>query len=160
MKKISMFLALILFSSFGVAMSFLSKSEGVEVVLFSAMSGTLTFNGELAVGASLERRVKWDDGGGIVETLEIGEDGFFSFELLTANLELNPLNKLVVNQDIVATYRNEEYDIWIMGKTDHTKDTEVGGKPINFRCELTDPIARVETSSGLLGTICKWDGVE
>ncbi len=66
MKKIYLFIALILFSSFGVGMSFLSKSEGVEVVLFSAMSGTLTFNGELAVGASLERRVKWDDGAGIV----------------------------------------------------------------------------------------------
>lgn len=141
-------------------MLFFSKPEGVDVVLFSAMSGVLTFNGELAAGASLTRSVKWDDSDGITETLEVTEDGKFSFETLSAQLKLSPLNKLVIKQRLVAIYKNNEYDIWIMGKIDKSQSTELGGKPINLSCELTDPITRVESLAGLLGTSCKWDWIE
>lgn len=160
MKKISLFFALILFSSVGVSMSIFSKSNEESVVLFSGVSGILTFKGEPAVGASLERRAKWDGGDGFVETVEVDSLGKFSFDKIEDSLSLNPLNQLVISQKIFAFYQGEKYKLWVMGKMSKDENAEFGGEPIDFRCELTQPIVRIESLNGLLGTSCKWDVVK
>jgi len=50
--------------------------------------------------------------------------------------------------------------MWVMGKMGKNLYSELGGKPVNFRCELTDELIRVESDDGLLGTPCKWDSIE
>ena len=47
-----------------------------------------------------------------------------------------------------------------MGKRSKNEYGELGGIPINFRCDLNDEAIRVEVDNGLLGTSCKWDTIK
>ncbi len=37
---------------------------------------------------------------------------------------------------------------------------ELGGKPINFRCELSDEPETVDLEDALLMTSCQWDSID
>lgn len=150
---------LLIFSGESSSMSLFS-SEEQEVVLFSPMSGYITINGNPVKGVVLERRVKWLGEKEIEDSIRTDEKGWFSFGELTDNVKINPLSQFVVNQYIYAKHDGSAYKVWIMGKLDGNEYSELGGKPINFRCELTDPFVRVEVDNGQLGTLCKWDDVE
>ena len=69
-------------------------------------------------------------------------------------------------QEIRVFVKGVEYPIWVKAKRGKALHDELGGKPVNFRCELTDEVIPVDLGvdvgpgSGLLGTSCKWDSIE
>lgn len=138
-------------------MSFFSKEK---VVLSSPMEGTITFNGEPAVGAKLVRTIKWQSDFGDKDTVLADEGGAFEFPVVEDSWRPILPTEFVVYQDIHVYYAEQEFHIWIMSKRREELWGELGGKPTNFRCELTDELVRVEVEEGLLGTSCKWNLIE
>jgi Domain of unknown function (DUF6795) len=157
-NKFLVLISLLVISNVGVSMSVFSAEE-VEVVLFSPMEGMLTVDGEPAEGARLERMIKWE-GGEQLDTFDVLKDGLFSFDIFKKELLLNPLNQLVIKQKIYAVYNGQRYKIWSVGKMDIDEYGEIGSKPSNFKCELTDELVHIEANSPLFVTSCKWDNVE
>lgn len=153
------FLGLLIYIASGVAMELFSKKKE-EVILFSPMEGVLTINGVPASGVRLGRVVNWDGDKESVVSIDTSNDGFFSFDELKEDIEISPLNVFVVNQYIYAYHENKAIKIWIKAKWGKELYSELGGKPKNLRCELMDPLVRVELESGALGTRCKWDSIE
>ena len=152
-------LFLLIYSAEGVAMSFFTKPEE-EIVLGSPMEGKLTLHGKPVVGARMVRWITWKDETGETDTTYINEDGRFNLPVIKVKAKLNKIVQFVAHQEINVSYKGNQYQIWVMGKFGKGMFSELNGKPINFRCELTDEIRRVETDDGLLGTSCKWDSIE
>lgn len=50
-------------------------------------------------------------------------------------------------------------EIWRCSKSDADEYTELSGKFVNFRCELTGEACRVEIKAGGVWTSCRWDGI-
>lgn len=142
----------------GSTMSFLTKPEE-EVVLCSPMEGIITFKGEPAAGAKIDRWITWKDEIGETDTVYTDNEGRFNLPIKKETVKLNKLTQFVVHHEINVIYLKEHYQIWVMGKFGKHIYAELNGKPINFRCELTDEVVRVETD-GLLGTSCVWDSIE
>ncbi|WP_250460114.1 DUF6795 domain-containing protein [Microbulbifer litoralis] len=135
----------------------LIKTKEVDAVLFSEMSGIITYNGEPAEDVVLDLSVKWNEDQSVNQKLRTNSKGEFSIPKIEKRIETSPLVQLVISQTIVATYKGVSYDLWIRSKRDTNEYTETEGKPKNFRCELTDPLIRIEVESGQLGTPCKWE---
>lgn len=142
----------------GVAMTFFS-SKDEHVVLFSPMDGVITYNGNIVKNAEVIRKATWGDKFEFSEKCLTNDRGEFSFPLKVEKWKQSRLTQFIVHQDIVVNYDNDTYTIWHMGKMDRGEYGELGGKPVNFRCELTDEIEYVEGVIGLLGTSCKWDSI-
>ncbi len=156
------FLAAILLAAFtleGVSMSFFSKTEE-EVVLFSEMKGHITLNGQPLINAKIERDITWKDEVGEKDYIETDDNGYFIFNEIKVKAKLSPLSQLVVTQELTVLYKSERFIIWSMGKLSKERFGELGGVPINLRCELNDQQVRVEIDNGLLGTSCKWDSIK
>lgn len=161
-KQLNQFLAVLLLAAFtleGVSMSFFSKAEE-EVVLFSEMKGHITFNGEPVKSVKIERDIKWKDDVGEKDYIETDEKGYFLLKELKANAKLSPLSQFVVSQELTVFYGSERFIIWSMGKLSKEQFGELGGIPVNLRCDLNDEQVRVEIDNGLLGTSCKWDSIK
>ncbi len=131
--------------------------------LFSAMEGTLTFQGKPAAGAKVVRKITVDDKEDAPDFVMADENGKFS--LATINRKIRePLMvaAFVIDQDIFVHYQGSEYHIWAMSNVGKTSEHEEfgGRKPINVRCEITDEMVRVEIETGLLGTSCVWDSFD
>lgn len=150
-------LLLSLFSLQGVAMAFFSKKE---VVLSSPMEGVLTYEGEPVEGAELMREIRWQSETGQTDSTTTDQNGYFHFDMILDSWRQLLPAEFVVYQDVYVHYNDETFHIWTTSKRVEEKWGELGGKPINFRCELTDELKRVETPRGLLGTSCKWDFIE
>lgn len=142
----------------GSAMSFLTKPEE-EVVLCSPMEGIITLNGKPAAGARIDRLITWKDDIGETDTVFTDTKGQFSLPIKKETVKLSKITQFVVHHEINVTYLEERYQIWVMGKFGKHIYSELNGKPVNFRCELTDEAVRVETD-GLLGTSCVWDSIQ
>ncbi len=126
--------------------------------LFSAMKGTLTFEGKPAVGAKVVRHIEVDkkEPPDFVIT---DEEGRFSFDTINRKIRQPFLTEFVVSQDIFVHYQGQEYHIWHLSKVGKMSEyEEFGGKLVNLRCEITDEMVAVETRA-LLGTSCVWDGM-
>lgn len=147
---------LIVTANTGFAMS-LIKTKKVDAVLFSEMSGTITYNGEPAERVVLDLSVTWNEDQNITQEFLANSKGEFLIPKIEKIIETSPLVQLVISQTIVAKYKGASYDLWIRSKRDIAEYTETEGKPANFRCELTDPLIRREVESGQLGTPCKWE---
>jgi len=143
----------------GVSMSLFSKEEE-EIVLFSEMKGHITFNGKPVKNVKVERRVNWKDDIGDKDYVSTDDDGYFLLPEIKQTIKLSGFTQFVVGQEIKIQNNGEEYFIWSMGKRTKNKYGELDGKPINFRCELTDDDQPFRLESGLLVTKCKWDSIE
>lgn len=150
---------LLVFSGEIFPMSFIAGEES-EVVLFSPMSGYITLNGVPVKDVVLERKVKWSGDKEFKDAITTDENGRFAFGVLKDHVKTSPLSQFVVNQSIYATHENKNFKVWVRGNLDGKEVSELGGKPINFRCELTDPFVRIEVDNGQLGTLCQWDNIE
>jgi len=139
-------------------MSLLGKSQ--EVVLCSPMEGVITLDGKPVVGAQVERWIKWKDEAGETDTVTTNDNGEFNFPVKKDTVKLSPLSQFVMGQEIRVYFNNKKYLIWTMGKRSKEEYGELGGRPVNFRCELTDELVPVSVEEGLLGTSCKWDAIE
>ncbi len=133
--------------------------QAEDVCVFSAMEGTITFQGKPAVGAKIVRIVRWKDDKGESDTTVTNDIGHFSLPVMNRVLRrLFPV-EFVAHQSIFVHYQGQEYHIWEMAKRDQREFGELGGKPVNFKCEITDEIVPVEVKRGLLVTSCTWDSI-
>ena len=161
LTSISKVFAVVMFIAFtieGVSMSLFSK-EKEEVVLFSEMEGHITFNGNPVTIAKIQRYIMWKDDVGEKDFFESYEKGYFRITEFNDKAVLSGFSQFVVTQELTIVYKNVNYIIWSMGKLNKEKYGELGGVPINLRCDLKDEPIRVEVGSGLLGTSCKWDAI-
>lgn len=150
---------LVAYSLEGVSMSLLSHPEE-EVVVSSPMEGKITFNNAPAAGAKIERLLKWKDDVGETDTTITDENGNFSLPIIKDKVTLSKISTFVMAQEIRVFYDGKEYLIWTMGKRSKKKYGELGGKPTNFRCELTDEDRPMRLERALLVTTCKWEMIE
>lgn len=150
---------LIAYAFEGASMSLFSNKEE-EVILCSPMEGKLTYNGKAVTNTKLERKITWKDDTEETDTTYTNDKGIFHFPLKKSIIKINPFSQFVVHHEITVNYQDKEYQIWTMGKLGKQIYSELNGKPVNFRCELTDELRRVEVEDGLLGTLCKWDSIE
>jgi len=143
----------------GATMSLFSKKEE-KVVIFSPMQGVVTYKGKPAMGAKLERRLKWKDEIGIKDTVIADEKGRFEFLIVEDVIKLNAITQFVIAQEIFVTFKNREYPIWAKAKRGKALYDELNGKPIGLTCELTDQFERIESGNGMLITSCKWNEIK
>lgn len=68
----------------GVSM-LIKKGEEAEIVLFSPLEGTLTFQSEAAASATLSLWIKWKDQKGEYETFRTDQQGKFSIPKKTVH---------------------------------------------------------------------------
>lgn len=138
-------------------MSFFKRDN---VCLASAFEGKLTFKGKPAADARIVRTYKWKDDKGETEETTADKNGRFSFPAHWTKMRLTGLVQLVIHQEIFVYYKEQEYQIWAIGKLVPEVYSEFGGKPKNIRCEITDELRRVDLEHGFVGTSCYWDKTE
>ena len=157
-----LFIPFILLASFtleGASMSLFSKSK--EIVLASPMEGVLTYEGKPAPGVKIVRKLRWYDGEESAEDFVVtNQKGHFTLPNVTKALKVSGLVQLVVSQEIAALYQGEEILIWAMGKSSRIEYGELGGKPVNLRCELTNEKVITRDYNTPLMTRCTWDSLE
>ena len=136
-----------------------SKAEE-EVVIFSPMQGQITLNGKPVSNARIERYLKWKDEEGERDYFETDGDGWFEIPVKQDVVKLSTISQFVIAQEIRVYVDDVEYPIWAKAKREKGLFDELEGKPVNFRCELTDDFARVEAGRGTLLTSCKWDSLD
>lgn len=127
-----------------------------DIVLFSPMRGILTYKGHPAADAKIIRHITWQHDHSQKDAVYSGSNGSFYLGLLQTTAILPPFTQLVVSQQLDVEYAGQHFVIWSLGKLDKELYGELGGKPVQLQCELTDPLVRVEVPSGGLGTSCKW----
>jgi hypothetical protein len=151
------FIITLSFSTKGAAMSLLF---GTEVVLFSPMEGKLTFEGKPAAHAKITRTIIWKGGEGETDTFYATENGEFTLPIKKTRTRIPLLAEFVLTQELNVFYEGKEFFVWFKAKQDLSEYGELGGKPHNFRCELTDNRVGLEDFNGLFSTSCKWDSIE
>ena len=157
-KKLLAVIVLTILTFEGASMSLFSESK--EVILFSALEGSLTFEGIPLVGAKIELKLKWYDGKENENLFtESDENGFFRFPVVKKVLKIG-FSQLVISQEIAVKHKEEEIIIWFMSKFNQTEYSELGGKPINLRCELTSDELITRDYNTPLITRCIWDSLE
>jgi len=140
-------------------MSFLSKPEE-EVVFSSPMEGKITFGNKPVSGAKIERLIKWKDKTGKTDTTTTDENGNFSLPVIKNIVKLPKISQFVVTEEIYVIYNNKKHLIWSLSKMSKKIYDELGGKPKNLRCELTDEDESFMFDNAMLVTICKWESIE
>lgn len=141
----------------GVEAKTMSLFKGEEVCVASGFEGRVLFKGKPAAGARIVRKFNWKNEKGQKEETIADEEGKFSFPSHFDILRRVIPAQFVAYQDIFAFYQGKEYRIWRTGKLDKSEFSEFGGKPTNFRCELTEALRRVDLDRGFVGTNCYWD---
>ena len=127
--------------------------------LFSAMEGTLTFQGKPAAGAKVVRQIEVDEKEA-PDFVIADEAGHFAFDTINRKIRQR-LGEVVISQDIFVHYQGNEYHIWALGKVGQiTEYEEFGGRLVNARCEITDEMIGVEIKNGVLATSCIWDAID
>lgn len=128
--------------------------------LFSAISGTITLNGEPAVGAQVKRAAgrAHVDGEFTDETIT-DDKGYFS---MPAIWERNLLSRVlpmefVVPQEIVVEYQGRTYDIWTSVKRRREENAESNGKPLVVHCELNSEERSFRSNGTFFAVRCVWD---
>jgi len=147
------------FSTEGTSMSLFSQSR--EIVLASPMDGLLTYEGKPAPGVKIKRNLRWYDGEESTEDFVVTDkDGHFSLPIIKKVLQVSGYVHFVVSQEISAVYKDEEILLWAMGKSSKIEYGELGGKPVNLRCELTSEKQITRDYNTPLMTRCSWDSLE
>ena len=128
--------------------------------LFSAISGTITLNGEPAAGAHVKRTAgKAHVEGEFTDDIFTDENGYFA---MPAIWERNLLSRVfpmefVVPQKITVTYIENDYDIWIGIKRHREENSEALGRPLVVTCELLQDSRSIMVKGALYDTKCVWD---
>jgi len=61
---------------------------------------------------------------------------------------------------MVVLYEGKEYPIWTKAKWEKGLYGELGGKPEDFHCELSNEFKLVDAGKGMLATACNWSGIK
>jgi hypothetical protein len=153
------FIILTAYSLEGFSMSFLTKPEE-EVVFSSPMEGNITFGNKPVSGAIIERLIKWKDKTGEIDATTTDENGNFHLPIIKDTVKLPKISQFVVTEEIFVIYNNKKHLIWSLSKMTKKIYGELGGKPKNLRCELTDEDEPFRFDNAMLVSICKWDSIE
>jgi hypothetical protein len=159
MRYFSLFIMLI-YSLQGVAMTLIFGGEKIEAVLFSPLEGQVTFNGKPAAGAKLKLWLAWKDQAGGTEVFYADQNGYFSIPKKVVQYRQNPLAQISIGQTVTAEYQGRDYLIWKGGKSSTHLYGELGGKPIQVTCELTEDEMQPFLEHALVETICQWKSLE
>jgi len=143
----------------GASMSLFSK-EKHEVVVSSPFEGVITYKGKPAAGAKVERTLKWKDEKGEVDSVETDQNGRFSLPVVEDTVSLSPVTQFVMAQEIYVSFNDERIPIWAKAKHGKGLFDELGGEPIDFKCELTDEFKKIDVDNGMLITSCKWKEIK
>ena len=128
--------------------------------LFSAISGTITLNGEPAAGAHVKRTAgKAHVEGEFTDETFTDENGYFA---MPAIWERNLLSRVfpmefAVPQEIYVDYKGEEYLVWVSVKQKRSENSESRGKPLVVECELNSDKRLFEVDGSFFSVKCKWD---
>lgn len=141
-------------------MSFFFKGKEVEAVLFSPLEGKITYKGRPASGAKIKLWTAWKDKTGETEFYHADDQGNFSIPQKNMTYKSNPLVQLVIKQRLTVFFKDQEIDIWEFSKMEKAPFTELGGRPVNLTCELTNDERTVRGDGSLGGTRCVWDVLE
>lgn len=133
---------------------------GTEVVLFSPLDGKITYEGKPVANAPITRLVKWKDDVGKSETFYSDDHGNFHLPLMKAKVRIPPLAEFVISQSIFVNYGKQEFQVWGRTKRGIELYDELGGRPVDLQCELTDEVNYIDVPDGLFGTSCKWTRIE
>ena len=138
----------------------MSLFSGTDVVLFSPMEGKMTYKGAPAANAKIVRTIIWKGDEGETDVFYTAQDGTFRLPIKRASIRVPMLTEFVLTQEVSVFYKGEEFTVWVKRKEELGLYGELDGKPINFRCELTDEEIYLEDFNGLFTTSCKWDSIE
>jgi len=128
--------------------------------LFSAISGTITLNGEPAAGAHVKRIAgKAHVEGEFTDETFTDSNGYFS---MPAIWERNLLSRVfpmefAAAQGVLVTYQEQEYWIWTSTKRSREENSESLGKPLVVQCELNSEPRYFRVKGALFNTLCTWD---
>ena len=131
-----------------------------EVCVFSPLEGVLTYKGEPAAGAKIVRVVKWKDDKGETDTYYADAQGRFSLPEMRRSWPRTGLAQFVTHQSLYVHYEGQEFHIWEMGHGSKERFGEFGGPLEGVVCEITGDLEPAPTSTGILGTSCRWKGFE
>ncbi|MES2824596.1 MAG: DUF6795 domain-containing protein [Pseudomonadota bacterium] len=153
----------VVFAAFAIVIIYvvvtMIRGKKQNVVLFSPMLGVVTVDGVPAVGAKIERNLFWIYKKREIDYVYTNENGEFNFGVKKDIFRVSPLSHFSISQQLTVFYKNKVIEIWRYSKSDADEYTELGGKPVNFRCELTDEACRVGTKVGGVWTSCRWDDI-
>lgn len=138
----------------------ISQLLGTKIVLFSQMQGRLTYKGTPAANAKMIRHIIWKDETGEKEIFYANANGEFSLPSKRTKVRIPLLAEFNITQEIWVYYDDQEFGIWGISKEELGEYGELGGIPINFRCELTDECISHRKKYGLFATSCKWDSLQ
>ncbi|MBU3069853.1 carboxypeptidase-like regulatory domain-containing protein [Aestuariicella sp. G3-2] len=153
LKKFTVLLSLVFLSANGFGMSIFGAGNAC---VFSEVSGYLTFNGEPLKGATVTRVSEWQKEN--TESTVSDENGHFHFDALhqASASKLIPFTEFVASQSISVGVDGESYEIWSNTKRDGDENSELGGKNLKLKCEISDELRLVEDYGTLLVTNCTW----
>lgn len=137
-----------------------SSNKSGKDCLFSAISGTITLNGEPAAGAHVKRVAgKAHVEGKFSDETFTDEKGYFS---MPAIWERNLLSRVfpmefAVPQEITVEYMGVDYLIWVSVKMKREENSESQGKPLIVQCELNSEERNFDAGGTFFATKCAWD---
>ncbi len=112
-----------------------------KVNLSSQVNGVLFQNGEPVPNATVTRSINWEWGNEqFNEVTTTNDQGHFSFPAKTASsftAKIFP-HEPVIEQKIVFTIGDSEYEGWTYAKHNYDELGELQGKPLNFICEINN----------------------
>ncbi len=128
---------------------------GKEVFLFSKVSAHLTYEGKTASNIPVHRIVQYE-GEKFEDTIKTNENGFFSFPPLSKK-EFSILPKeFVSHQKLVAEYKGKLYLVWETVKRSEEENSELEGRKLDLKCEITGETKFFHLMLHSIGTNCTW----
>lgn len=154
--KTSLSLALIcLFTNKVTAMSLFDIGKAY---VFSPVRLTLTLDGKPLKETKVIRRWAWNDDGSEDYAFTNGE-GFVAFpEVRQRGITQIFPAEFVTSQQIAIVIDNKEERIWSSAKRSPTKNSELGGMPLELSCELNNEEKMYRDFGPPLLTKCTWGG--
>jgi hypothetical protein len=152
-NKVIVFIALMLFSSFGVGMSIFDAGK---VCTSSKMTGVILKDGKPVKGATITRMVDYQEKR---EDKTITDDtGRFELPMISELRIVNFLpQEFVVGQLIHVEYQGEKYKIWEGVKRSKEINSEAQGKNLDVVCELDSEQESINFDGHFFISRCKWD---
>jgi len=131
----------------------MSLLNPMKVCVFSAVKARLTKNGEPLKGATVIRRWEWQQAREDRTTTD--DEGSFTFPAVfeSSVTRLLPV-ELVIGQALEVVNGDEKTLIWSFAKRKPEENSELKGRSIILRCELTEERKARRESGAILSTMC------
>lgn len=126
-----------------------------EYVVCRELGGQLTRNGEPLANVTITRTLSWNGNeDGQKDSFTTDANGNFSIPAHSEVLALNFMTEYVGKSRLEVDLDGQAVIIWNEGL--RREKPESIGNITQMSCEVTGGRERVNSGSGLLGTVCKW----